>query len=146
MPYLWKPRMVEFPADSYWSRWYCFYVLHDLVFCKSPFLEVICHADLLLLFYGINDGKRTDQDNIKILSRWSEVSTRVWSAWCKSQTNSGFCQLCLLFCPFHKHWLEKSITQDALPPHLRYPPTNVQHHYCPLRQDLGAIFSWANMS
>ena len=73
--------MVEFPALSdrgkastpqKWdsSRWYCCYVLHDLVFCNCPFIELIWHSDLLLSFYGINDGRRTDQDGV----RWARTS------------------------------------------------------------------------
>ena len=121
--------MVEFPAfsdqgkaltppkwDSYWSRWYCFYVLHDLVFCNFS----ISWTDLTFWFATIILWNKRWKKN---WSRWSEVSAYIWCVWCQSQTNSGFCQLCLLFCPFHKHWLEKRITQNTLRTHLRCPST-----------------------
>ena len=45
----------------------CDSFLHDLIFCISPILKLFFHTDLLILFYGINVGRRiyitaTDDD------------------------------------------------------------------------------------
>ena len=41
------------------SREDCFYMIDSTWFCISPILKPNFHTDLLILFYGINVGRRT---------------------------------------------------------------------------------------
>ena len=57
-----KPTKNEIGTDPYDIASMYYMILYCVIF---PYFDLICHFNLLLLFHGINVGRRTDQDGVR---------------------------------------------------------------------------------